>query len=275
MKQAFITDLDHTFLRSDLTLSGFTLETWNRKTREATLSVATARSYKKALQFLSGLHLNAPLVLLDGALVVTPEKRVIDLKLIGKELGDAVIDEGSKFGIYPVIITLEDDELNEAFLYPSLRNPYQERLIARYRGDDNLEEQRHIRAREKNMKIVYMGEESLLRRLHARLQEVFGDDLKQILSPEAYLGCYYLTLLHPLADKAHGLISAGAYVDHDPSRMSVFGDSINDLGMFGLAGTAIAVGNAMEEVKAAADIVLPHTNDEDAVARYLAHSRGE
>jgi Cof subfamily protein (haloacid dehalogenase superfamily) len=273
MKQAFITDLDHTFLRSDMSLSGFTLQTWNAKAREATLSIATARSYKKALQFLSGLYLNAPLVLLDGALVVTPEKRVIDLKLIGRELGDAVIDEGSKLGIYPVIITLEDDELNEAFLYPAVRNLYQERLIARYKGDDNLEEQRSIRAREKNMKIVYMGEESLLRQLHAHLLQVFGDDLKQILSPEAYLGCYYLTLLHPLADKAHGLISAGAYVDHDPSQMSVFGDSVNDLGMFALAGTAIAVQNAMKEVKAAADIVLPHTNDEDAVARYLALSR--
>ena len=270
MKQAFITDLDHTFLRTDLTLSAFSRDVWNAKTREATLSVATARSFKKAMQFLPGLQLNAPLVLLDGALVVTPEKRIIDLKLIGKELGDAVIDAGMALGIEPVIITLEDDALNEAFLYPARRNLHQEQLITRYRGDDNLVEQRMSRARERNMKLVYMGEEALLRPLHDELRHIFGNALKLILAPEAYLGCYYLTVLHPLADKAHGLISASAHVDHDPSQMTVFGDGVNDLGMFELAGTGIAVQNAVDILKQAADIVLPHTNDEDAVARYLA-----
>ena len=40
--------------------------------------------------------------------------------------------------------------------------------------------------------------------------------------------------------------------------------------MFEKAGTAIAVSNALDEVKEKADIVLPHSNDEDAVAKYLS-----
>ncbi len=71
MSHAYISDLDHTLLRSDLSLSGYSAEVWNRMSRQATLSIATARSYKKAVQFLTPLHLNAPLVLLDGSLVVT------------------------------------------------------------------------------------------------------------------------------------------------------------------------------------------------------------
>jgi hypothetical protein len=39
--------------------------------------------------------------------------------------------------------------------------------------------------------------------------------------------------------------------------------------MFDLAGTAVAVANAQSKVKDKADIILPHTNDEDAVANYL------
>jgi len=39
--------------------------------------------------------------------------------------------------------------------------------------------------------------------------------------------------------------------------------------MFELAGKAIAVSNAQELVKEKAHIVLPHSNDEDAVAKYL------
>jgi hydroxymethylpyrimidine pyrophosphatase-like HAD family hydrolase len=40
--------------------------------------------------------------------------------------------------------------------------------------------------------------------------------------------------------------------------------------MFKLAGTSVAVSNALDEVKELADIVLPHSNDEDGVAQYLA-----
>jgi hydroxymethylpyrimidine pyrophosphatase-like HAD family hydrolase len=55
----------------------------------------------------------------------------------------------------------------------------------------------------------------------------------------------------------------------DKNRVTVFGDNLNDLRMFEWAGTSVAVKNALEEVKQKADIVLPHTNDEDAVAKYL------
>ena len=40
----------------------------------------------------------------------------------------------------------------------------------------------------------------------------------------------------------------------DTTRLTVFGDSVNDIGMFRLAGTSVAVANALEEVKAHADI---------------------
>jgi len=39
--------------------------------------------------------------------------------------------------------------------------------------------------------------------------------------------------------------------------------------MFELASTAVAVANAQEGVKSQADVILSHTNDEDAVAKYL------
>jgi hydroxymethylpyrimidine pyrophosphatase-like HAD family hydrolase len=59
------------------------------------------------------------------------------------------------------------------------------------------------------------------------------------------------------------------YLERDIKDVTVFGDSVNDIGMFKLAGTAVAVSNALDEVKAVADVVLPHSNDQDGVARYL------
>lgn len=270
MQHTYITDLDHTFLRSDLSVSRYSLDIWNTKSRKNILSIATARSYHKSIAFVKDLHINAPMVLLDGALIATKERKIIDMKLLGKEISDAVIFEGSKFGLYPFILSLKDHNLNESFIYPSQCNEVQQRLLERYRIDSNLVEHKNIEAMKENFKIVYMGSESILRPLTEHLQSVFADTLEFKLAPEAYLNSYFLTILNPLADKAAGVQTVSEYLGFDVSGITVFGDNINDLGMFTLAGTAVAVDNAIDEVKQAADIVLPHTNNEDAVAKYLA-----
>ncbi|MGE4419103.1 MAG: HAD-IIB family hydrolase [Sulfurimonas sp.] len=269
MKNAYITDLDHTFLRTDLSVSPFTKEIWNGFSSDSVLSIATARTYKKTAQFLKDVHVNAPMILLDGALIATMEKKIIATKFIDKEVGDAVVDEGAKFGIYPFILSLADKNLSEAFSYSTVLNAYQTKILKNYKKDEHHHQEKNLRAMSDNFKIVYFGEEELLRRVASHLKGVFGDRLKYILAPEAYVGCYFLTLLHKDADKSHGIRSVSEAIDFDLKKLSVFGDNFNDIGMFELAGTSIAVANAQEDVKKAAKIVLPHTNDEDGVANYL------
>ncbi len=116
MKSIYITDLDHTFLRTNQSVSDFSAKVWNEKSKDAILSIATARSYQKSHDFLKNLRLDAPMILLDGTMIVTPEKKLIDIKTINKALGDAIISEGAKYGIYPFVVALRDiDTLDEAF----------------------------------------------------------------------------------------------------------------------------------------------------------------
>ncbi len=268
---AYLTDLDHTFLHSDQSVSPYSQTVWNTAARQVPLSVATARSFSKVRQFLQRLHLNAPLILLDGAMVVTPEKTLVDLKTIDRETGDALIEAGRTFdAIEPFVIGLKDRSLNETFRYPAQTTAMQHEVLKNYKGDPRLERFETMRALEEDtLKIVYMAEEDRLVALTGHLRSLFGDTLEFKLSPEQYTGGHFLTVLHPLGDKAHAMKKVAEYLECDPADFTVFGDSVNDLGMFDLAGTACAVANALPEVKAAADIVLPHTNDEDAVARYL------
>ncbi|MDM5271706.1 HAD-IIB family hydrolase [Sulfurovum sp. zt1-1] len=265
----YITDLDHTFLRTDQSISDFSAKVWNELSKDSILSVATARSFQKTHDFLNKLHLHAPMILLDGTMVVTPEKKLIDLKLINKELGDAVIAEGAKFGIYPFIISLKDMELNESFNVPTTLNLYQKGVLNNYAGDPRLRVHEQIRAEEMNLKIVYFGQLDTLKPLTEHLQKTFSDALEYKLSPEKYSDGWFLTVLHPEGDKAHALKKVAEYLGRDTQEMTVFGDSINDIGMFKLAGTSVAVSNALDEVKEVADIILSHSNDEDAVAKYL------
>ena len=268
-KKLYITDLDHTFLRTDQSVSDFSTKVWNKKAEDSILSVATARSFQKTHDFLDKLHLHAPMILLDGTMIVAPDKTLIDVKTVNKALGDAIIDEGAKYGIYPFVIALKDMDLNEAFLFPTTLNTHQHGVLENYRNDPRMVECKNIKAMDMNFKLVYFGEYNTLLPLSKHLEKTFGSELEYKLSPEKYSDGWFLTILHPEGDKAHALQKVVDYMDRDTSDVTAFGDSVNDIGMFKLAGTSVAVSNALDEVKEVADIVLPHSNDEDGVAKYL------
>ena len=265
----YITDLDHTFLRTDQSISDFSREIWNAKRKDAILTVATARSYQKTHEFLEKLHLDAPMILLDGTMIVSPDKTLIDIKTINKTLGDAIVEIGLKFDIDPFIIGLKDMQLNEAFLYPRKLNEHQKFVLKGYKNDPRLQFNPENKTMEMNLKIVYFGDYTTLKPLTEALKKTFKDAIECKLSPEKYSDGYFLTILHPEGDKSHALQKVMEYLERDASDVTVFGDSMNDIGMFKLAGTSVAVSNALEEVKAVADVVLPHSNDEDGVAKYL------
>lgn len=269
MKSIYITDLDHTFLRSDLSVSPFSQKVWNEKAKNNMMGVATARSYTKSKELLSKLHINAPMVLLDGSIIMTPENKILDMKVLNKEIGDAIVDVGSKLGIDPFVIGMQEETLNESFLYPRKLNEYQKTVLKGYKDDPRMQFNPNNRTMEKNLKIVYFGYENELRPLYNELVKIFGKSIEAKLSPEKYGGGYFLTLLHPEGDKAHALTKVMEYLGRDSKDVTVFGDSVNDIGMFKLAGTSVAVSNALDEVKAVANVVLPHSNDEDGVAWYL------
>jgi len=117
--------------------------------------------------------------------------------------------------------------------------------------------------------IGYFGKYTTLLPMIRNFERTFGKELEYKLSPEKYSDGWFLTILHPEGDKAHALQKVADYIGRDTADITVFGDSVNDIGMFKLAGTSVAVSNALDEVKAVADVVLPHSNDEDGVAKYL------
>lgn len=56
----------------------------------------------------------------------------------------------------------------------------------------------------------------------------------------------------------------------DTDSIIVFGDDYVDIGMLKLCGVGVAMGNAIEEVKAIADIVIG-SNDDDGIAEFIEH----
>ena len=65
--------------------------------------------------------------------------------------------------------------------------------------------------------------------------------------------------------KPAGIAAACARWGLDPAECAAFGDGGNDVPMFGCVGTAVAMGNAVDEVKAAASFVAPDIDDQGLI----------
>ena len=270
MKPFYVTDLDHTFLRSDLSISNFSKEVWNQRSQDALLSIATARSFYSATKLLKGISFNAPMILLDGTLVVSQDHKIIDAKFVDTDAANELILEAIKFdNIHPFVIGLKSDDLDESFDFPTTQTPTQSLVLENYRDDARLLQFEEVRAKERTFKVVYMATKERLEALTKHLEPLYGDVLHFKLSPENYTGDYFLTIVHPLGDKAHALQSVCEHLNYPLEKVTVFGDSLNDIGMFKLAGMSLAVSNALEQTKAVAHKILERSNDEDAVAHYL------
>ena len=70
------------------------------------------------------------------------------------------------------------------------------------------------------------------------------------------------------AVKWNAVKAAADYYDIDTDMIAAFGDDINDFEMLRDCGIGVAVANAIDEVKAAADYICD-TNDNDGVAKWL------
>jgi len=119
-----------------------------------------------------------------------------------------------------------------------------------------------------------MHDEATTAAIEAHLRASLGETIETKRAADPYMDCWFLTVLHPQGDKAHALSRLEAIAQIDRAETTVFGDHHNDIGLFQAAGYSVAVANAVDELKALADIVLPHTNDQEGVARFLSERLG-
>ncbi|PIJ49557.1 sugar-phosphatase [Erwinia sp. OLTSP20] len=76
---------------------------------------------------------------------------------------------------------------------------------------------------------------------------------------------YYLEILNKRVNKGYGVKVLADLLGLKPEEIMAIGDQENDIAMIQYAGTGVAMGNAIEPVKAAAQFVT-RSNSEDGVA---------
>ena len=91
----------------------------------------------------------------------------------------------------------------------------------------------------------------------------FGDVTEQVKSSR-----FYYEVMPKGLSKGASIIEACKIFGIDIKDTIVFGDEMNDISMFEVAGTGVAMGNAVESIKNIADYVTK-SNNEDGIAYYL------
>ncbi|MCD7868312.1 MAG: Cof-type HAD-IIB family hydrolase [Clostridiales bacterium] len=80
----------------------------------------------------------------------------------------------------------------------------------------------------------------------------------------------YVEIFSGDASKGNALSELSSYLQIVPGQVACIGDGENDLSLFQAAGIKFAMGNAVPDLKAAADYVLP-SNKDDGVAYAIDH----
>jgi Cof subfamily protein (haloacid dehalogenase superfamily) len=81
----------------------------------------------------------------------------------------------------------------------------------------------------------------------------------------AYPGIDFVNIIHPQVSKGEALKALAAHTGISLDEVIAIGDGLNDISMLEVAGTAVAMGNAFDEVKAVTDHITLDV-DESGVA---------
>lgn len=272
MRHLYVTDMDGTLLNHDSRLSQRTISILADLTRQGVLfTVATARTPATVDPLLSPVRPSAPAVVMTGAALWDFDtRRYIHPIFIPRRDVGPILDECRRRDINPFIYTLGDNGILDVYIDRPLTHPQQHFIDDR----SNMPLKRfHIgipfdlnRDGDKVILIYIMGE---IQRLNSLADTVRHNSECAV---SAYADIFDPTLgnveiFAPGVSKASGVRRLAKLVG--ATGLTVFGDNLNDLPMMAVATRSIAVGNALDSVKQAADITIgPNTTD--AVPLFIA-----
>jgi HAD-superfamily hydrolase, subfamily IIB len=215
--------------------------------------LATGRAYRATAEFACAIGLSDTAVVNFGGAAIAeyPSGKVLHQYLMPPENVREIVEYASAQGVY--IQAYDGDD----FLYqePCEESRY---YAARMKYDGRQADLRND-IFERCAKVLMIVQPDKVKSIRAKAEAHFGDRYRIVQS-----GPRFLEFFMPGVDKARALRWLGEYYGMEASEMLAMGDTGIDAEMLRYAGLGIAVANATEEAKRAAD-ELTVSCDEDAV----------
>ena len=241
-----VMDLDGTLLTDDKRITDRTLATLARCRRAGVkLALATARAAGYAQVYIDAIQPDA-VISCGGALAMAEEKEVYR-SLLSEADSTALVRAALAGGTTELLFDGESGYYHN--------NPaFTDTFAMEHRWD---------------FKVIPPG---ATYKINARFPEPEQAVTVALSVPNcamtAYFGENFYRFAHRRATKAHALQAVLDALNISKDEALAFGDDAIDLTMLQMAGLGVAMGNAIDEVKTAADAVTL-TNEEDGVAVFL------
>ncbi|MBQ8200895.1 MAG: HAD family phosphatase [Clostridia bacterium] len=251
-------DLDDTLLRSDSTISDYTVDVLHRAAAQGVhiipASGRTSVSMWKAIPRI--LDIGSCFVSCNGAEVWAPDRTLMMQELLPVSLAHEVARFAAERGIYcqtyapdRFFYTIENEWASSYSQLSSLEGECVGDLTAFIRKPVT--------------KLLMMDDPARVAHLLQEAKALFGDRASLTCSKPYFLEC------NPQrATKGAALGWCAKHFGFTMDELVCFGDSLNDVSMLQAAGTGVVVANARTDVKALG-FTLCRSNDEDGVAHYI------
>lgn len=244
-------DLDGTLLNSDKRISKRTLEVL-KKCRENghLIGVSTSRSEQNSLFFIS--ELKPDITITSGGALVKKNGEYIYKAEISAEETRKIIETAREVCGQDCEIAV--DTLNNHYWNYKVDPKKQDQSW----GDSTYTDFKDFNDRSLKISIEIFDEKQV-------------EELKRLLTGYDCVrfsdGCWYKFTKEGIT-KEKAIEETCNICNWKLEDIIAFGDDLVDIGMLKLCGLGVAMGNAIDEVKEIADIVIG-SNDEDGIAEYL------
>jgi Cof subfamily protein (haloacid dehalogenase superfamily) len=273
----YVSDLDGTLLNSQAELSLVSRNLLKEMILDGlSFTVASARSINAIRQIFNGLKLRLPVIEFNGAFIsdlATGRHEIVNAidSAITGDLYDLMVKNGHP----PFLSTFNGNE--DHLYYPVPINDGARWYIQdrKSKGDPRLRKFENLvtSLNEEVVCLTSIGKMKDLTELASLIQADYGNQIELHLFENIYSpGWYWLMVQDYRAtkDQAISILMSNSGLTDRP--LVVFGDNLNDLKMFSIANEAIAVGNAVTNLKEKATKIIG-SNDDDSVAKFIYEHR--
>ena len=251
-------DMDGTVLNAKKQISERTLAAIRQAMGLGVIvTVATGRSWTGLVQYREVLQLPHPIILYNGAMMVSPDGSEIYFRQnLVSEAALEIMRHGQAYGVTQIIWAGER-------LYSFAETERLRRYAAVVGGTFTLIEDAETLAEAGVTKILWSDDAAQIVRYQEELPRILKADVNDSTSsPE------FLEFVDPGASKGAALEELARQFGVEPAEVIAVGDAMNDMTMLQYAGLGVAMGNGVEELREIADYIT-RTNDEDGVAHVI------
>jgi len=253
-----ISDVDGTLVRHDKSLAEATIAAVGRLTLAGIpFTLISARPPSGIAPMVERLGIAAPVAAFNGGTIVAPDGIVLERHFVDEMVVRGIFHLAEGSGATPWVFAYGHWHV----LDPNSPHIGHERIAANQEPVvvDDLESL--FGAVDK---LTWVDDDpARLTALEARCKDAYGP-----LATIARSQTYYLDVTHPNANKGDGVEALARLIGVNLEQVAVLGDMPNDLPMFARAGFTIAMGQAPDDVRAAARYVST-SNDADGVAHAI------